>query len=102
MVQHLKNLEEGNIMLRIKETLFYKLEPVAQKGLYGDDLAVVPVQERVLRDEGCALKRIPYNPMLTMGAQKICFHVSWANGAKAPMNSLANRLYRISSKRRTE
>ncbi len=89
-------------MLRIKETLFYKLEPVAEKGLYGGDVALFPAQERILRDEGCALKRIPFDPMLTVGAQKVCFHVSWANGAKAPFNSLANKLYRLSSKRKTE
>ena len=89
-------------MLRIKETLFYKLEPVAEKGLYGDDIALVPAQERILRAEGCSLSRIPFDPMLSLGAPKICFHVSWQSGAKAPQGSLANRLYRLSSKRRTE
>lgn len=89
-------------MSRIKETLFYKLEPVAVKGLYGDDMALVPAQERILRDEGLMLKRIPFDPMLTLGAPKICFHVSWQNGAKAPHDSLANKLFRLSSKRRTE
>lgn len=89
-------------MLRIKKTLFYKLEPVAVKGLYGENMALVPLQERILRDEGCVLKRIPFDPMLALGVAKNCFNVSWQNGAKAPRDSMANRLYKISSRRRTE